>query len=146
MSEENLPLGLAHGLMLDNPKITIPWQSDVTTLSSIGDPTILTSSKVTFVSWKDRTVFNGIEVDVQFRSDFNKIFWLDLRDKSRFESATAAFSYLRELVVERLGEPHLSQIDDGYPWEQWNYGSVRVSVRIAERFVEYVSFMVSKGL
>jgi hypothetical protein len=134
------------GLMLDKPRITIPWQSDLVALSNIGEPSLVTSSKVTFVNWKGNTVFNGIEVDVLFRSDFNKIFWLDLRDKSRFESATAAFSYLRQQVIERLGEPHLSQIDDGYPWEQWSYGPVRVSLRIAERFVEYVSFMVSNGL
>lgn len=140
------PYGLAHGLMLDKPRITIPWQSDLVALSNIGEPSLVTSSKVTFVNWKGNTVFNGIEVDVLFRSDFNKIFWLDLRDKSRFESATAAFSYLRQQVIERLGEPHLSQIDDGYPWEQWSYGPVRVSLRIAERFVEYVSFMVSNGL
>lgn len=64
------------------------------------------------------------------------------------EAASAQEEYEKVLskLEGLLGKAHSTVFDDGYPWSRWIWGEVAVSLRIAERFTEYVVCMVSKGI
>jgi hypothetical protein len=49
-------------------------------------------------------------------------------------------------LTRRLGSPHSVVTDEGEPWARWFWNDVVVSLRIAERFMEYVSLLVTRDL
>jgi hypothetical protein len=147
MSATAIPFQLDAGLTLESPEVILPWDRDADELAGTGAPEVVRVSSVTFVTWSGSSVFAGIEADVTFRSDTKNVFWLQPRYAQKFSSIAESYNHVLSQLVERLGEPHISEVTyDGYPWSKWHYGDIRISLRIAERFTEYLSLMVSKGV
>lgn len=147
MNTANIPFQLADGLVLDSPMLILPWDKEVADLASIGSPQVEHKSNVTFVNWMGNSVFGGIGADVTFRSDCRNVFWLEPGNKQQFSSVMDAYNFVLPQLVGHLGEPHIVDVSyDGYPWNKWHYGDIRISLRIAERFTEYLSFIISKGI
>jgi hypothetical protein len=141
-----MPFELSLGLKLDSPPLILPWDKELEELKKIGSPRLNKYPEESFITWKGNSVFEGIKADVMYRSGSKNIYWLDINRKKKFLNAKEEYDFVLPQLVERFEKPHYSVIDGGYPWVRWHYNDVRISLRIAERFVEYVSFMVSKGL
>jgi len=138
------PYRLDSGIHLERSQLLLPWGTSVESLCSIGSPEVYRHPSATNVSWKDELVLGGLPVQIDAMSASGpNVFYL--RGRSA-HSAQSEYTDLLANLSSRLGEPHSSIIDSGYPWTKWVWGDIRVSLRIAERFTEYVALMVSRGL
>lgn len=146
MTHPSPPFRLSEGLALDSTHLILPWNAQPEALADIGEPQIQVTSGVAFLTWAEATVFDGIAANVTFRSDCAKVYWLDARSEEPFENAQDKYNFILPQLVSRFGSPHFTESDDLYPWTRWHYGDIRVSLKVAERFTDYVSFMVSNGL
>jgi hypothetical protein len=139
------PLGLDAGLHLERAQLLLPWGSSIEDLCRIGNPEIYRHSSATNVSWKNETALGGlpVQIDAMSAAGVNVFYLCGIE---RAESAEAEYEGLLHELSLRLGSPHSSVIDSGYPWTKWVWGDVGVSLRIGERFTEYVSLMVARGV
>ena len=138
------PFDLELGLRLEVTQLLLPWGLSSEELCHIGSPEIYRHPNSTNILWKDEIVLGGLPVQVSAMAAAGpNVFYL--HPAERAESAQAEYAKLLKEASSRLGPPHTSVIDDGYPWSKWLWGDIGVSLRIGERFTEYVSFMVAKG-
>jgi hypothetical protein len=139
-----LPYQLANGIHLERSNVVLPWGASVERLAGIGSPEVHRHKSGTTLLWHGEQVFGGLPVQVGLLPGAG----LDAFYLQTSSELSARLEYARLLVdlSGRLGSPHLSVVDDGYPWARWTWGDVRVSLRVAERFTEYVAFMVSRGI
>lgn len=139
------PFSLESGLLLERSSTLLPWGCKAETLTTLGHPDVHKHKSTTNITWNNETVFGGLPVQVAMQGAAgSNAFWLE--HKSSVGSAHAGFAELLAELDSRLGEPHSITTDGGHPWARWAWGDVVVSLRIAERFTEYVSFMVSRGI
>jgi hypothetical protein len=139
------PFDLRFGLRLERAGALLPWGSSIQSLCAIAGPEIYRHPSTTYLRWKDERVFGGLSVHV----DLTGAAWPGasyLHRTSTADSAQAEYDELLFDLSSRLGAAHSSVIDEWYPWTRWVWADVVVSLRIAQRFVEYVAFMVSKGI
>jgi hypothetical protein len=141
------PYNLSDGLMLESPQILLPWGSNTGPLERIGTPHAEVHDGLIYLTWNRTSVFDGIPVAVKYQSNLKDYFWLELNQETYPHSlAEASYSHALSELTDRLGMPHSSKIkSDGYPWTEWHYDDVCVSLMVCERFVEYLSFHVSKN-
>ena len=138
------PHQLVSGIHLERSRVVLPWGASVDLLSSIGSPEIHRHRSGTSLLWHGERVFGGLPVQVSFASSaIPDSFYLQT---SSGLSAHSEYAKLLADLSGRLGEPHLSVVDCGYPWTRWVWGDVCVSLRVGERFAEYVALIVSKGI
>lgn len=139
------PFQLAAGLRLENAHLVLPWDSTMEKLALIGHPEVYKHTKATNLLWKNEAVLGGLAVSVQVMTAAGaNAFYLDY--SSTADSAQSEYAQLLKALSERLGSPHSSTVKDGYPWIKWLWGDVGLSLRIDERFTDYVSFVIAKGL
>lgn len=137
----NPPFNLGSGLLLERSATLLPWGSTVEALTKLGAPEIYRHPSTTNIAWINEMVFGGlpVRVDMQGAAGPNAFYC------QRTEMAGSVQLEYLELLADlsrRLGPPHSTM----YEWSRWFWGDVAVSLRIAERFGEYVVMMVSKGL
>lgn|SRR5690606_14408877 len=139
-----VPFDLDSGLHLERSKVLLPWTTSIDRLCGIGSPEIYRHSSATNLSWRDELVLGGLSAQVSAMSAAGpNVFYLSIGSA---KSARSEYTKLLGELSLRLGAPHVTTVDCGYPWTEWAWGDVRVSLRIAERFTEYVALMVSKGV
>jgi hypothetical protein len=140
-----VPFGLSDGLRLEKAGLHLGWDLSIEELSRIGDPVINRHESAVSLRWENETVFSGLPISVTATSTAGpNAFYLDGADGS--DSAQAEYGRMIHELTSRLGIPTESTIDAGYPWAKWMWDEVVVSLRIGERFTEYVSLMVAKGI
>ena len=140
-AEALVPFKLRDGLHLESKGLLLPWNVSAEDLAKYGSP----QEDRHHVFWNGVTIFDGLEVDVLCRRQSRNVFEISHRLQST--SVRDEFLALKDGLVSRLGTPHESaSLEADYPRVVWRYGRVRVSLLIADRFGEYVSFMVSNGL
>ena len=109
----------------------------------IGKPEIYRHRSATNLRWEH--VFDGLAVQVSAMAAAGpNVFYL--RSAMPSESAREQHDKLLHELSSRLGAPHVSMVEDGCPWSKWLWGNIGVSLRVAERFTEYVSHMVARGV
>jgi hypothetical protein len=140
-----VPFGLSDGLRLEKAGLRLGWDLSIEELSRIGDPVINRHKSAVSLRWENETVFGGLPVSVTATSAAGpNAFYLVGADGG--DSAQAEYDQMIHELTSRLGIPTKSTIDEGYPWVNWIWDEVVVSLRIGERFTEYVSLMVAKGI
>jgi hypothetical protein len=139
------PFNVEAGLMLERSSTLLPWGSTIEALSNLGSPEIYRHHKTTDISWTEEEVFGGlaVRVDIQGAAGPNAFY---LQRNTKAISAQAEYSELLAEMTTRLGPPHFTVVEEGYPWSRWVWGNVAVSLRVAEHFTEYVALMVSRGV
>lgn len=139
------PFDLDLGLYLEKNQLLLPWGSQIEKLCLVGDPEIYRHPRAVNIFWKDEIVFGGLSVQVSAMTAAGpNAFYLCRTEQAG--SAHDEYSWLLHELTLRLGSPRSSIIDNGYPWTKWLWEEVGVSLRIAERFGDYVSFMVAKDI
>jgi hypothetical protein len=150
-NSESAPFGLDNGLTLEGPESTLRWDATAQELSLAAPPTkgYPVPEAGSFLLWKGKTVFNGLNVDVLYRSDAPNAFWLYLRDKARFKLVSDSYKFVLAELVAKLGKPHSSFTDHrARPRAQWQYGAIHVNLGIGEHYFPgplHLSFSVSKN-
>jgi hypothetical protein len=141
----NAPFDLELGLRLEASQLMLPWNSNLEDLCRIGSPEVYRHPSAINILWKEEFALGGLPVQVSaMTASGPNVFYLHATEPAA--SAQAEYAWLLKEASSRLGPPHTSVIDDGYPWSKWLWGEIGVSLRIGERFTEYVSFMVAKGI
>ena len=143
--EMTTPFDLANGVRLECAGLVLPWDSSIEKLCAIGKPEIYRHPSATNVTWKGEAIFGGVPVhlDAMTASGPNVFY---ARRVAPAESAQSEYASLLHILTAQLGSPHSTIVEDGYPWSRWIWGDIGVGVRIAERFVEYVPLMITKGI
>ncbi len=140
-----VPFGLSEGLQLEKARLRLGWNASVDDLSRIGDPITYRHKTEVSARWANEAVLGGLPVSVTATSAAGpNVFYLDWAKS--VDSAQAEYDQLVHELTARLGIPTASIMDAGCPWTRWIWGEVVVSLRIGERFTEYVSLMVAKGI
>jgi hypothetical protein len=141
------PFSLDTGLRLESAQVVLPWNAEVETLAQLAKPVrhMPEKSKIVFLSWLGERVFDGLEVEAWYRTDIPERFSFEPLKSSRFDSAQKEYGYFLPRLLERFGPPHTDTKVEGHPEVAWRYGEVRISLCIAERFTDYVSFVATKG-
>lgn len=140
----NPPFDLENGLFLEKSKTLLPWGSPVEKLTSLASPEIFRHPSTTNISWNSENVFGGlpVKVDMQGAAGQN-VFYLQPTHSAL--SAEEEYEELLAALSNRLGKPHSTITDAGYPWSRWTWGCIEVSLRIDQRFLKYVVLRVAKG-
>jgi len=142
----NVPFKLSEGLLSEKCGVLLPWSSSVQSLMGLGNPKVTTGKRGAIsLSWENEAVLGGLAVRIDMAAAAGpSIFYLT--PEHRAGGVEAEYSQIKTWLEERLGPPHEETTDDGYPWTKWQWGPVRVSVRIGERFTEYVACVISDGV
>jgi hypothetical protein len=139
------PFNLAAGLNLERSGTLLPWDSTLEDLARLGTPEVYRHQSTTNICWKNEEVLGGLSAHVEVMGAAGPNAFYVRRTKMA-DSPQAEYDDLLIELKRRLGSAHSTVTDDGYPWSRWTWGNVTISVRIAERFTEYVALMVAKGL
>jgi len=141
------PYRLSEGLVLEESGSLLPWFRSLEQLAGKGGKPLPEKGKHTQLFWETDAVFGGMNVSVQAMERGLGIFFLDLKNGEKFESAKLEYEAVLQILKAKFGEPAEAGSDDyGYPWVRWRWGEVCVNLALAERFMDYVALSVSNGV
>jgi hypothetical protein len=145
---QKIPYRLKEGIFLEKENTLLPWNASIETLEHTAHPNCTENHRVKSLSWKNDTIFDGLQADIFCQSDYKSEFSIKMRDE--LQSANDTYQFILAEMTKRLGAPHTSTLNKElfgreYPRSQWRYGPVHVSIAIGERFMEFVSFIVYRG-
>ncbi len=136
----SVPYGLSEGLFLEDSLKLIPWFNNFRQIQSFWRCLL---PKPAYLYWDSESIFGGLKVSVTAYE--NGLFHIGLKDT--FNHAKHEYEATIEIIKGKLGEPHENGNNEdvyaSYPWVRWTWGSVRINITIAERFMEYVTFSIS---
>ncbi len=105
-----------------------------------------TKGRTSQLFWESETVLGGLRVSVQaMQRGSSGIFFLDIKHPKKFGSAKEEYEYDVGLLKEKFGEPTKTGSSEGYPWVRWKWDGITLNLGVADRFMEYVAFSLSKG-
>jgi hypothetical protein len=149
MKTKDFPYTLFQGLYLESDELLIPWRINHDELRFIGHPEITENDNITSFTWRERKILGGTNVDIHTNSSIRNVFYIRPPNSQEIYVEDAYYNF-RQKLIENLGEPHSSEVSDGFPSLLWNYGgrsldSVRVRLGIQERFLQDLVFVISSG-
>jgi len=143
---QNVPYQLENGLFLEEAGVLLPWFKSLNQITKRGGKPLPIKGKTTQLYWESEKVFGGLNVAVQAMERGSGMFFLNLKSDLLFSSAKEEYFAISIILEKLFGHPHSEGITEGYPWKRWFYGNVCVSLALAERYVDYVAFSVSKDV
>jgi hypothetical protein len=131
------PFRLSEGLFLERSGVLLPWDAELRDLRGMGAP----RSAGPYLLWEGERFLGGLagSVSVHMGVPDPLVFFLQCVPPG---PARDVYPDMRSTLEERFGSPHSAEVDEqlwapeGYPWVQWCWGDVGLSLRIQERFGE----------
>ena len=141
------PFHLDEGLFLERRQVLLPWSKNVEALALVGQPEQNQSHKEIHLSWKQETVLGGLAADIWFRSG-RQLFNIEATIGSNSISARDEYATILAHLTSQISPPHISTFNEDvfgntYPRSVWDFGPVKISLVVGERFMEYVALTVS---
>ena len=142
------PFRLLEGLLLERSGVLLPWDAEADVLRGIGSPL----PREPYLVWRDESVFGGLAVNISLHLAVPgpHTFFLDRIWTMVPDSARAVYPLMVSELEARFGPPHASEVDEqlsepeDYPWVQWRWQDVRLSLGIQERFGESMAFSIRR--
>lgn len=159
---------LINGLYLEDADILIPWLTPVNELKNFGSPQIISEGKkpsgfvyktpYQYFMWKDR-IWSGLACNIQaqlycepqepkdwIKSNLFQYCYIDIKDKNFPSNVQAEYNYLVSYFTNLYGvATHAGFNKDlyrDYPYHFWEFGKIRLSVAMQERFLEFNTIMI----
>ncbi len=141
----DIPFRLSEGLYLEESDQLLPWVPSLHQLTKRGGSPTMVKGGISKIDWKPEIVFGGLKVEIQARMHeypFFSLMRIRINPyKTTIEEYDANFLELKNI----FGLPHeLGKTEYDNPWVKWHFEKITISLGIAEHFMDYVTFVISK--
>jgi len=130
------------GLWLESENILIPWGATENELQNIKN--LQKPSEITY-SWTNQIVFGieGVNVTITFDKYENENSVRFFRFMKNSGSVLDSYEMINSHLIKEFGKPTSNEKDEyNYPHTVWELGSAEIILGIAERFMDYLVFVL----